>query len=130
MLKICKIILVLLAFGTASLPLFAVDGKTLQRGRIAFLRCAPCHGIKPGEPQKVGPNLSQTIGTAAAGVPGFTYTEALRKANLTWDDTTYKRFIANPSALVPGTSMAYANSLSDAEIAALLTFIKSETAAQ
>lgn len=122
-----KMLLVVL-LGITSLSLHAADSKTLQRGRIAFLRCASCHAIKPNEPNKLGPNLSGTIGAAAARVQGYPYTEALRRAGLTWDDATLKRLIVNPSALVPGTSMAYANSLGDAEIAALLAFLQSETA--
>lgn len=128
-LRVCKVIIALL-LGAATSPLLADDGVAFQRGRIAFLRCASCHSIMPGEPHKVGPNLSGAIGGAAARDQGFTYTDALRQAALTWDDATLKRWIVDPSALVPGTSMVYANSLGDADITALLAFLKSETAAR
>jgi len=98
-----------------------------MRGRIAFLRCAACHSLGAGEPHKVGPNLRGAIGGSAAQTVGYNYTPALRQAGLRWDDATLKQWIRNPAALVPGTSMAYSNALSETEIEALVVYLKSET---
>ncbi|MBL0086209.1 MAG: c-type cytochrome [Ideonella sp.] len=95
------------------------------RGRIAFMRCAACHSLGAGEPHKVGPNLRGVIGGSAAQAAGYNYTPALRQSDLRWDDATLKRWIRDPAALVPGTSMAYSNSLGEADIEALLVFLKS-----
>lgn len=109
---------------------FAAGANDVQRGRIAFLRCAACHTIQADEPGKVGPNLRGTLGKAAAQLPGFAYSEALRKAGLTWDDATLTRWIRDPASVVPGTAMTYANTLTDAEIQALVVFLKSQAAAR
>lgn len=110
---------------------FAAGANDLQRGRIAFLRCAACHVIQADEPGqvvgKVGPNLHGILGKAAAQVPGFTYSQSLRKAGLTWDDATLKRWIQDPASLVPGTAMTYVNTLSETEIQTLLVFLKSQS---
>ena len=123
---ICRLLCAFIA-GLVCSPLFAAGANDLQRGRIAFLRCAACHALQADELGKVGPNLRGTLGRAAAQVPGFSYSEALRKAGLIWNDATLKRWIQDPASLVPGTSMTYANTLTETEIHALVVFLKSQT---
>ena len=105
----------------------AAEPTGTMRGRIAFLRCAACHSLGAGEPHKVGPNLHGAIGGNAAQAAGYSYTPALRQSGLHWDAATLKQWIRDPAALVPGTSMAYSNTLADADIDALLIYLKSET---
>lgn len=109
-------------------PLLAAGPAEVQKGRIAFVRCMACHSVKAGEPSKTGPNLHGVIGTAAAKVDGFAYSAALRKASLIWDDDTLRRWIANPGAVAPGTSMTYANTLGASDIEALIAYLKAEAA--
>ena len=124
---ICRLLWAFMV-GQVCSPVFAAGANDLQRGRIAFLRCAACHASQVDEPGKVGPNLRGTLGRRAAQVPGFAYSEALRTAGLTWDDATLKRWIQDPASVVPGTAMTYVNTLSETEVQALLVFLKSQTA--
>lgn len=103
------------------------EPSAAMRGRIAFMRCAACHALAAGEPHKTGPNLRGAIGAPAAQAVGYSYTPALRQSGLRWDDATLKQWVRDPAALVPGTSMAYSNTLADADIDALLIYLKSET---
>jgi len=78
-------------------------------GERAFQRCIACHALTAGE-DLAGPPLGGVIGHRAASRPGFAYSEALTaagRAGLTWDAATLERFIADPEAVVPGTSMPY-----------------------
>lgn len=109
-------------------PLLADSPADVQKGRIAFVRCMACHGVKPDEPHKLGPNLHGIVGKHAASAAGFVYSDALRKANVTWDEETLRRWIADPHVVAPGTSMAYVNTLSPAEIDALIAYLKSAAA--
>ncbi|MBC7622229.1 MAG: c-type cytochrome [Aeromicrobium sp.] len=99
------------------------------QGKIAFLRCAACHSINGKMSNKVGPDLRGIVGADAGRAEGFAYSEAFKKAatgGLKWDAVTLKRWIDNPSALVPNTSMAYANSLSGVETEALIGYLSAQ----
>jgi cytochrome c2 len=78
------------------------------RGRTVFYQsCAVCHADDKESEQveKAGPSLVGVFGRRAATGTTFGYTVALRKSGLTWDAPTLSRFLAKPSALVPGTAM-------------------------
>ncbi|MBO0766164.1 MAG: cytochrome c family protein, partial [Hyphomicrobiaceae bacterium] len=80
------------------------------RGERAFQRCYACHSIDPNETAQLqGPSLLGVIGRPAATVPGFEYSEAMKAkgaAGLVWTVETIDRFIADPTAFVPGTAMS------------------------
>ncbi len=82
----------------------------VSAGRAIFReRCALCHIVDPADGGGAqGPSLIGVFGRHAAGDPQWTYTHALRASNLTWDAATLNRFLAAPSTLVPGTTMAVA----------------------
>ena len=42
-----------------------------------------------------------------ASVPDFHYSPALRKRAFAWDAATLDRWLENPGALVPGTTMGF-----------------------
>ena len=66
-------------------------------------RCSFCHG--EGGVGGQGPTLIGVVGRKAASVANFAYTPALKGAGLTWTAADLDRFLTNPAALVPGTSM-------------------------
>lgn len=103
----------------------SADAAVLKRGKLIFLQCRACHEIDAGQPNKVGPNLHGVINRPAAAVAGFLYTDALRHAGLRWDNSTLNRWIERPSALVPGTTMAFVGIPSEADRLALITYLES-----
>jgi glucose/arabinose dehydrogenase/cytochrome c2 len=88
-------------------PALAADpaaGKSLFRQQ-----CSLCHSAEPGDGGGAqGPSLIGVYGRHAGGAAGFSYTAALRAADLTWDASTLNRFLASPSAVVPGSAMLVA----------------------
>ena len=118
--------LLALAGLAAAAPAEAPDAaRQLLRGRIAFLRCAACHSLQPGEPHKTGPNLAGVLDQPAARHTDFSYTAGLRQSGLQWDAATLRRWISKPNDLVPATSMAYANTLGEAELDAVIAYLAS-----
>jgi cytochrome c len=105
----------------------SANATDIQKGRIGFIRCMACHTLKPGEPHKVGPNLRKVISARAASADGYLYSDGMRTSGVTWDEQTLRRFITHPPTVVPGTSMAYVNTLSETEIDNLIAFLKTET---
>jgi cytochrome c len=78
-----------------------------KRGAQAFAQCAACHSVAPGE-HLTGPSLAHVWNRKAAGAEGFQrYSDALSKSGLVWNAATLEKWLANPAALVPGTSMTF-----------------------
>jgi cytochrome c len=100
----------------------------LKRGKLLFTQCQACHQLKPGAPSMLGPNLAGLMGRKAATAPGFKYSPALKKANLTWDTTTLDKWLQRPSALVPGNTMAFAGLPKADDRASLIAWLAAETA--
>ena len=78
-----------------------------HRGAALFQHCAACHSVEPGV-QLTGPSLAAIWNRRAATVPGFgRYSEALKRAGLTWDAATLDRWLQRPQAVVPDTTMTF-----------------------
>ena len=107
---------ILLALASAEKP--ASD----ERGKDLFVRrCSGCHA---SDIDKEGPRLRGVYGRKAAAVPGFGYSEALKKSGIRWNDNALDRWLRDPDAMVPGTDMAFR--LTDAEERkAIITHVKS-----
>lgn len=72
----------------------------------AFSQCAGCHSVQPGR-HVFGPSLAGISGRRAAALPGYSYSEALKKSGLTWNAATLDRWLTAPQKLVPGTRMPF-----------------------
>ena len=93
-----------------------------ERGQDLFARrCSGCHGT---DTNKEGPRLRGVYGRKAASVPGFDYSEALRKTDTRWDDATLERWLTDPDAMAPGTDMAFRVNDPE-ERKALIAYLKS-----
>jgi cytochrome c len=101
---------------------------TVSRGERLFLQCRACHTLRPGEPHTVGPNLAGFFGRSAATADGYAYSAALRQSSLVWDDATLDRWLASPSALVPGTSMAFVGLPDAGQRGALIAWLRTASA--
>jgi len=105
----------------------AEAGGNAANGSSVFDRCAICHANAKVAPNKIGPNLFGIVGRKAATYPGFAYSSALKSAGITWTDAKLDAWITSPSAVVPGTSMAFAgipNANQRADLIAYLATLK------
>ena len=104
----------------------------VSRGKILFQQsCALCHSVAPG-PGNIaitgqGPTLVGILGRRAAAGPNFNYSKALAGSHLVWDAASLDRFLANPMAAVPGTTMLIAVA-SDANRRDLVAYLQTLTA--
>jgi|SRR4051812_38369103 cytochrome c len=78
-----------------------------KRGAQLFRACMACHSVVEGE-HMTGPSLAHVWNHKAGIVPGFQrYSDALKRAAVVWNEATLDKWLANPGALVPGTSMTF-----------------------
>jgi len=93
-----------------------------EKGNALFeRRCSGCHATNI---DKEGPRLRGVYGRKAANVPGFVYSDAIKKLNLQWNDETLDRWLSNPDAMAPDTDMGFKLSSAD-ERKAVITYLKS-----
>jgi cytochrome c len=98
--------------------------QDLAAGEQSFRKCLPCHAVGEEARNKVGPVLNGLDGRHSGTIEGYNYSEANKKANITWGEATFKDYIQNPMAKVPGTKMAFAGIRNETEIANLWAYIK------
>lgn len=91
-------------------PLGAQSGPAGDpvKGARQFLQCKACHTNIEKGPHAVGPNLWGVYGSKASSKAGFTYSQALTKAGITWTPDQLDAFLARPNGKVPGTKMVFA----------------------
>src|ERR1700761_1742525 len=113
---------------TASLICTSAEGADIAAGKTAFRQqCTLCHTAEPDDNGGAqGPSLIGVFGRPAASSGSFGYTKALQDSHLTWDQATLDRFLASPSAAVPGTAMpvSLADPKTRANVVAYLQSVK------
>ncbi len=83
------------------------DAALVAQGQRQFLRCASCHAVEAGQPARIGPNLHGVVGRKAGSLPGFAYSPAMKAQDFVWTEAKLDQWLTRPSAVVPGTAMAF-----------------------
>ena len=107
---------------TLAVSALAAHAQNAAAGGMAFQQCAECHS--PGSSDGAGPGLKGVLGRRAGSKEGFIYSPAMKKSAVVWDDATLAAFLADPRAVVPGTTMAYAGDEDAKERADLVAYLK------
>lgn len=92
-------------------------------GEKVFAVCKACHQIGENAKNGVGPELNGVIGRSAGSAPGYNYSAANKNSGLTWDETTFREYIKDPKAKVPGTKMIYAGLKDEKKVSDLIAFL-------
>jgi cytochrome c2 len=89
----------------------------------AFAQCRACHSPEPGR-NGIGPSLAGVFGSKAATVAGYTFSPAMQRSGLTWDEVTLDRYLKAPRQVVPGTRMSFPGIQDDAQRAAVIAYLE------
>jgi len=100
-----------------------VSTETADAKPAAFAQCAACHSVEPGK-HGVGPSLMGVYGTKSGEIAGYPFSEAMKQANLTWDDATLDTYLTAPMKVVPGTKMTFAGLSDPAARKAVIEYLK------
>jgi cytochrome c len=117
--------------GAAVLLLLALAAQAqgvgdAQRGAQVFVQCKICHSLEAGK-NMVGPSLHGLFGRKSGSVPGFAYSPAMKNANVTWNDDTLSKYLADPKAFVPGDKMVFAGIKDPSKLGDLLAYLNQAT---
>ena len=83
------------------------------------------------EGNRAGPTLAGIFGRRIATLPGYNFSEALKKLDIVWTpETVSKLFEVGPMAYTPGTKMPEQRIGSAEDRAALVTFLEKATNGQ
>ncbi len=93
----------------AALPLIgiAADHPTgdAERGKALFAkRCTGCHSL---DQDKEGPRLKNVYGRKAGSIDGFSYSDALKAASVTWNEETLDQWLTDTESVVPNNDMSF-----------------------
>jgi cytochrome c len=120
-----------LMIATASaLAAVAVSASTgsaqdVDAGQHQFNKCLPCHAVGPDAENKIGPVLNGLDGRHSGTAPGYnSYSDANKNSGIVWDEASFKDYIKNPAAKVPGTKMSFAGIKNEQDINDLWAYLK------
>jgi cytochrome c len=100
------------------------SAQDVAAGEQSFKKCLPCHSVGAGAKNKVGPELNGLDGRKSGTAEGFNYTEANKNSGITWSEETFKEYIKDPRAKIPGTKMVFAGIKNDEEVNNLWAYLK------
>ena len=112
--------LIVIASAAASAAALAQD---VAAGKTSFNKCLACHAVGEGARNKVGPVLNGLNGRKSGTVEGYSYSEANKNSGITWDEATFKDYIKDPKAKIPGTKMVFAGIKNEQEGGDLWAFL-------
>jgi cytochrome c len=98
--------------------------QDVAAGQHSFNKCLPCHSVGPNAPNKIGPELDGLDGRHSGSAPNFSYSDANKDSGIVWNEATFKQYIRDPQAMVPGTKMTFAGIKNDQEINDLWVYLK------
>ena len=101
----------------------AVAGD-IAAGETSFKKCMPCHSIGETAKNMVGPIQNVLKGRKSVTVPGFNYSDANKNSGIVWDEGTFKEYIKDPKAKIPGTKMVFPGIKNEKDADDLWSFIE------
>jgi cytochrome c len=99
-------IAVLVLMGMAVAPALADTGDPVA-GEKVFLKCKTCHQVGPGARNGIGPEQNGLDGRHSGVQPGYNYSDANKNSGIVWNEETFKKYITDPKAMIPGTKMVF-----------------------
>jgi cytochrome c len=110
-----------LAAALASNPARAQD---VAAGEQSFKKCFACHAVGEVAKNKVGPQLNGLDGRHSGTAPGYSYSDANKNSGIVWGEATFKEYIKDPKAKIPGTKMIFPGIKNEKEAGDLWAYLK------
>lgn len=98
--------------------------QDVEKGANVFKQCQACHSMGPGAQNKIGPELNGLDGRKAGTVPNYSYSDANKNSGIVWGEQTFKEYIKDPRAKIPGTKMIFLGVKNEQQANDLWAYIK------
>ncbi len=103
---------------------WAEDG-ILKAGKVLFeVHCRICHADRLDK-KSYGPPLVGVVGRKVGSYPGFTYSDAVKSAGFVWTEAAIKAWMADNTAMLPGTKMRHVGITDPGEQELIIAYLKS-----
>ena len=99
-------------------PALAADA---EHGKALFAPCAACHTDRA---DALGPDLKGVFGRKSAAIEDFRYSNAMKRANLVWDEDNLRAYIRDPQAKVKGNRMPYGGMSDPKDVDDVVAYLK------
>lgn len=94
-------------------------------GEKAVSKCKACHSFGKDEKNKVGPNLWDVVGGKHGHRDDYSYSDAMKAKDGSWDYEALDTWLTSPKAYIPGTKMAFAGVQDPVERANIIAYLRS-----
>src|SRR6476620_7321215 len=105
----------------AIVPAYAQDAAS---GEKIFIQCKACHQIGENDKNAVGPGVHGLFGRKAGTIKGYSYSAANKSSGITWDEATFREYIRDPRAKIPGTKMTFPGLKDPKQIDDIVAYLK------
>jgi cytochrome c len=115
-------VVVVLAAGLFAAGL--AHAQDVASGEKVFLQCKACHQVGETAKNGVGPVLNGLFGRKSGTIEGFSYSPANKNSGITWDEATFREYIKDPKAKIPGTKMVFPGLKDPKQVDDIVAFLK------
>jgi cytochrome c len=110
--------------GAGLLSTVSASAQDIAAGEKVFVQCKACHQIGENAKNAVGPILNGLFGRKAGTIEGYSYSSANKNSGITWDEATFREYIKDPKAKIPGTKMAFPGLKDPKQIDDVVAYLK------
>jgi cytochrome c len=100
----CVLVIAMAVIATPGAVNAANAGDPIRGKDLFEKRCTGCHSL---DSNKEGPQLRSVYGRKAGSISSFKYSDALKGAQITWDQAFLDKWLTNTESVVPDNDMDF-----------------------
>jgi cytochrome c len=101
----------------------AASAQDVEKGEASFRKCRLCHAVGENAQDKIGPQLNGLDGRHSSAA-NFAYSDAHKNSGIVWNQASFREYIKDPAAKVPGTKKVFAGIKNEQEADDLWAYIR------
>ena len=99
----------------------------MGEGEKVFKKCASCHDVEKGGPNKTGPNLYGIVGADFAHRDDFSYSDSMANHGGSWGFEELNEFLYKPRDYIDGTKMSFGGLKKAEDRAAVIAWLNTKS---